>query len=420
MYGLADCNNFFVSCERVFDPKLEGRPVVVLSNNDGCVIARSNEAKALGIGMCDPFFRIRASVERNRIAVLSGNMALYADMSRRVHETLRGLVPAVEVYSIDEAFLDLRGLPLDELDGLGHRIARTVRRHTGIPLSVGIAPSKTLAKVASHLCKRYPKLAGACLMHRPQDVEKVLRSFPVGEVWGVGRRFAKRFEAMRLRTAWEFVQLPHEWVRREMGVNGLRMWRELQGEPCIGFEEQIQAKRSICTSRSFACEITDPKTLSEQVALFASMTAEKLRRQGSACGALTLFIRTDRFREDRPQEYASRMHSFAVATDSTLELNAAAQRMLRTAFVEGVGYKKAGVVASEIIPRDGVQQAIFDEVDRDRHGRLMRALDEVNRRMGDRTLRLASEGEGVVAHNRAYLSRRYTTCWEELPSVRNL
>ena len=242
MYGLCDCNNFFASCERVFRPELEGRPVVVLSNNDGCVIARSNEAKALGIRMGHPYFQIRDLEKRHNVAVFSSNFNLYGDMSRRVIWTLRRMVPAAEVYSIDEAFLDLRGIETGRLEELGRHISRTVRRNTGIPVSIGIAPTKTLAKIASKLCKEYPKLQGACLMYRPQDIEKVLRKFPIEDVWGIGRKHRRMLQAANVRTAWDFVQRPEAWIRGRMGVTGLRTWKELQGEACIDFESAPPAK----------------------------------------------------------------------------------------------------------------------------------------------------------------------------------
>jgi len=288
MYGLCDCNNFFASCERVFRPELEGRPVVVLSNNDGCVIARSNEAKALGIRMGHPYFQIRDLEKRHNVAVFSSNFNLYGDMSRRVIWTLRRMVPAAEVYSIDEAFLDLRGIETGRLEELGRHISRTVRRNTGIPVSIGIAPTKTLAKIASKLCKEYPKLQGACLMYRPQDIEKVLRKFPIEDVWGIGRKHRRMLQAANVRTAWDFVQRPEAWIRGRMGVTGLRTWKELQGEACIDFESAPPAKQQITVSRSFAHELTQYEEIHTSVAAFASMAAEKLRRQQSLCGEVTV------------------------------------------------------------------------------------------------------------------------------------
>lgn len=294
--------------------------MVVLSNNDGCAVARSNEAKALGITMGQPLFQFRELVQRHRIEVFSSNYRLYSDMSHRVHSTLRGLVPAVEVYSIDEAFLDLRGIPLEELAELGHRISRICRRDTGIPVSVGIAPTKTLAKVASKLCKQYPRLNGACLMYRAEDIEKVLRRFPIGDVWGIGRRYVKRWTAAGIRTAWDFVSLPEEIVSVQMGITGVRTWRELRGEPSIDFEQQRSPKQQICVSRSFSEEITSIEQLHGQLASFAAQCAVKLRTQRSACHEAIIFISTNRYRGDSGQAYLNRMTIFPVATDSTLEI----------------------------------------------------------------------------------------------------
>ena len=277
MYGLCDCNNFYASCERVFDPSLEGRPVVVLSNNDGCVIARSNEAKRLGIKMGQPYYQLRELIGREAVAVFSANFALYGDMSRRVMSLLRKSVLAIEVYSIDEAFLDLTSVDESRLDELGHGLARTIRRHTGIPVSIGIAPTKTLAKIASKLCKQYPKLNGCCYMHRPEDIEKVLRRFPIDDVWGIGRRWAQLLEKNGVKTAWDFTQLPQAWVRQRMHVVGLRMWSELRGEPCIGFEEFPADKKQIATTRTFDRDIDDYEELHHRIAQYVASCAEKLR-----------------------------------------------------------------------------------------------------------------------------------------------
>lgn len=280
MYALADCNNFFASCERVFRPELNGKPVIVLSNNDGCAVARSNEAKALGIKMGDPLFKIRDIVEKNHVHVFSGNFALYGDMSRRVQEVLRCYSPSIEVYSIDEAFLDLDGMDVD-FDKYAKEISRECWRQTSIPVSVGIAPTKTLAKIASKLCKRYPKLKGGCYMHRSQDIEKVLKNFPAEDVWGIGRRMMRRLEAMGVKTAWDYASLPEATVRMLFHLPGYRTWKELKGIPCIALEDMIEPRKTICVSRSFSKEITSLQELSEQIANFAEGAVTKLRSQHS-------------------------------------------------------------------------------------------------------------------------------------------
>lgn len=418
MYGLADCNNFFVSCERVFAPRLEGVPVVVLSNNDGCVISRSNEAKAIGIKMGQPLFQAAPLIRRHGVEVLSSNFALYSDMSHRVMTTLRSLAPDTEVYSIDEAFLDLSGIPLDELPEMGRRIAATVRRHTGIPVSLGMAPSKTLAKVATKLCKRYPKLRDSCLMHRPEDVNKVLSTFPVQDVWGIGRRHGKMLQSAGIVTAGQFVQAQEGWIRHRMGVTGLRTWKELRGESCIGFENTPPAKQQICTSRSFATELTDLGEVRKSVALFTALCAEKLRKQGSVCGEIQVFLTTNRHRPELPQQYVNRIVKPSTPTDSTLELTALAEQALRSIFTPGYGYKKAGVILGGIAPRTAVQTNLFDPSDRGRQARLMKTLDEVNGRFGRHTLVTAIQGFDPVKANRNHVSRSYTTSWDELPEVK--
>lgn len=418
MFGLCDCNNFFASCERVFRPDLQGRPVVVLSNNDGCVIARSNEAKALGIRMGHPYFQIRELAERHGVAVFSGNITLYGDMSRRVIATLRAMVPAAEVYSIDEAFLDLRGIPTEELTAMGRHISRTVRRHTGIPVSIGIAPSKTLAKIASKLCKQYPKLQGACLMYRPEDIEKVLRRFPIEDIWGIGRRYRKMLTAAGVTTAWELTQRPEPWIRARMGVMGVRTWRELQGEACIDFETAPPARQQISVSRSFAHELTDFEQLHSAVVTFTSMCAEKLRLQQSLCTEITVYILTNRHREELPQYYESETVRPTIPTDDTLELAPLAAKALQRIFRAGYGYKKAGVIFSGLTSNNSVQADLFDPVDRTRHARLMEAMDAANNLYGRHKVMIAAQGFTPLQVTREHLSPSYTTDWAELLTVK--
>lgn len=418
MYGLADCNNFFVSCERVFRPDLIGKPVIVLSNNDGCAVARSNEAKSLGIKMGEPLFKIKDIVEKNRVTVFSSNYSLYGDMSNRVQQTLRQLVPAVEVYSIDEAFLDLRGMEHYDLDALSKKISSTCYQYTGIPLSVGIAPTKTLAKIASKLCKQYPKLKGGCYMHRPEDIEKVLRRFPIEEVWGIGRRYSKRLKAYGINTAYDFTQLEQRWIGSEMGIVGLNIKKELTGAPAIDFETQIQDKKQICVSRSFSKEIYDFDTLAEQVSLFTTIACSKLRKQKSACHYAIVFILTNRFKEGSPQQMEGRTIAFPVDTDSTLEINEAVIKGLKTLYRQGYGYKKAGVIFSGIIPKISVQPDIFDTIDRDKHTQLMTTVDAINKKNGECGIFFASQSFEGFKMNREHLSPRFTTHWDEILTVK--
>lgn len=417
MYGLCDCNNFFVSCERLFRPDLAGKPVVVLSNNDGCIIARSNEAKALGIGMGQPLYQVRSIVEHNRVALFSANFALYGDLSHRVMTTLRSLVPQIEIYSIDEAFFDLSGIDRPPAE-FGRLIGETIRRHTGIPVSIGIAPTKTLAKVASHLAKRYPRLQGCCYMHRDEDIRKVLSTYPLREVWGIGRRYGRQFDQMHILTAAQFVDLPEAWIRGRMGIAGLRTRLELTGTPAIGFEDLGGARQQITVSRSFPHEIGERDALERIVAEFATRCAEKLRRQHSVCRSIHCFIFTNRHRDDRPQSYETAVHHFAEPTASTLELVKAARGLLREIHRPGFGYKKAGVLLAGLEGSETVQPSLFDPGDRERQTRLMQAVDAVNRTYGRGKVRTAAEGAEPLRMNREHLSRRYTTEWDELLVVK--
>ena len=418
MYALADCNNFFVSCERVFRPDLAGRPVIVLSNNDGCAVSRSNEAKALGIKMGDPLFKIRPIVDRYGVAVFSSNFPLYGDMSRRVQEVLAEYAPAVEVYSIDEAFLDLSGMDVD-FDAYAKQISADCWKRTSIPVSVGIAPSKTLAKIASKLCKKYPKLKGGCFLHRPEDIEKVLRSFPVEDVWGIGRRSVKKLVSMGIRTAWDYTQLGELQVRKMFNLPGYRTWRELRGVPCIGFEDVIEPKQSICVSRSFAHEITALADLSQQVANFAYSAAEKLRRQKSVCQEVAVFALTNRFRDDAPQTFGSHLTVLPNPSDDYRAIIGAALGACRSFWRSGYAYKKAGVLLGRIGQASAQVPSLFEDASElERSERLSRALDDISSAYGRGTVRFGNQGDGRIRSSCERQSPHYTTLWSDIPKVR--
>lgn len=418
MFALADCNNFFVSCERVFRPDLNGRPVIVLSNNDGCAIARSNEAKALGIRMGAPFFKIKDIVERNNVAIFSGNHSLYGDMSRRVRMTLSEFVPHIEAYSIDEAFLDLTGMEHNDFDSLAKEISRRCLKNTGIPVSVGISHTRTLAKIASKLCKQYPKLQGGCYMSRTADIEKVLRRFPIGDVWGVGRKMLVKLQERGVQTAYDYTLLPPALIKQMFGITGLRTWRELQGESCIDISTTTQSRQSICNSRSFMHEITSAEELAKQVANFAAMTAEKLRQQKSVCSEITVFAWTNRFRDDLPQSYASTVVHFTEPTDSSHQIICAAANAAREIFTHGYGYKKAGVIATKITPRQGQMHTLFDDGERRaKQSRLNNAMDEITRKIGQGSIRFCVQGDGKILASNEHRSPNYTTRWEDIPIV---
>lgn len=418
MFALADCNNFFASCERVFRPDLQGKPVIVLSNNDGCAIARSNEAKALGIKMGAPLFKIRHLVEKHDIAVFSGNMALYGEMSQRVRWVLGEFAPSVEVYSIDEAFLDLRGMENIDFDSYAKEISARCWKMTSIPVSVGIAPTKTLAKIASKLCKQYPKLRGGCYMHRAQDIEKVLRKYPIEDVWGIGRKSVAKLHERYVKTAYDFICLPQTAVQKLMGITGVRTWKELQGIPCIEFEDGFEAKQSICVSRSFSTEIYDLKELQEQIANFASDMAEKLRKQHSVTSEVTVFAYTNRFREDLPQTHSSSLVTYTTPTAEQRTIVASAVQATSDLFRSGYGYKKAGVIATGIMDQSDIMQSMFEDTDSiEREHKITSALDAINSTFGAGTVKLAVQGSGHIKSTRENQSPHYTTRWTDLPKV---
>ncbi len=418
MIGLCDCNNFFVSCERVFNPSLEGRAVLVLSSNDGCVIARSNESKALGVKMGQPLFQIRKLVEQHNIALQSSNHQLYGDMSHRVMATLKEALPSIEVYSIDEAFLDMSGIALESLKAQGEALSRRVRRNTGIPVSIGIAPTKTLAKIASKLCKSYPRLNGACLLYRPEDIAKVLDGYPIGDVWGIGRRSVDMLKMYGIKTAADFAAMPQEWINSKMGLNGLRTWRELHSEPSILFDEHRADKRSIMVSRSFARELTDFEQVRSALTGFISTAAEKLRHQKSVAQQMQIFIFTNRFREDSAQCNRSDIIRFERATDSTIEMAKAATKSLERLFEKGYAYKKVGVTLYDISPSSSVQSSLFEAVDHSKHSALMQTLDSINSQYGKSSIKLGADNRGSAHVNSEHLSPCYTTKWSDIIKVK--
>ena len=395
MIALADCNNFYCSCERVFNPALRTTPVVVLSNNDGCVVARSNEAKALGIPMGIPFYQAREVIEKNGVAVFSSNYNLYGDMSRRVMTLLAEFTPTLMPYSIDEAFLDLSGMGSGEaLRDYGKRIVRVVGKGTGIPLTVGIAATKTLAKVAAHYGKRYKGYEGVCLIDTDERREKALRQLPVGEVWGIGRRLRATLEYHGVRTAWDLTQKSESWTRRLLTVTGTRVWRELRGENCIDIDE-LPLQKSVCTSRSFADEgIADLGRLEEAVANFAAACSRKLKARQSCCSGLTLFAYTSRFRDDLPARSINRTIHLPVPTNDQQEIIHAAITLLRADWDRSATYhyKKAGVIVWDITAASAIQTNLFDPIDRAKQARLAAAIDAINRRNGHDTVKVAIQG----------------------------
>jgi len=392
MYALVDCNNFFASCERVFNPSLNGVPVVILSNNDGCIIARSNEAKALGVPMGEPVYKIKDLIESGKITVFSSNYTLYGDMSNRVMSTLAGFVPEIEFYSIDEAFLHLRGFKDLDLAKFGHKIVKTTTKNTGIPVSMGIAPTKTLAKVASIYAKKYKGYKGVCVIDTEEKRIKALQQFKIGDVWGVGRRYAKLMSYYGIQTAYDFTQRSKSWVRNNMTVVGERMWEELQGIPRIEMDTTPATKKQICVSRSFGSRLTEFEDIFEAVSTYTASCAVKLRRQKSLGAGLLVFVTTNPFSERDPRYCNSRNIPLSIPTADTAELIAHAKTALKEIFKQGYSYKKAGVIITEIISDSPVQSDLFDLIDRKRQKDLIKTIDKLNDNFGQNKIRIATQG----------------------------
>lgn len=391
MFGLIDCNNFYASCERVFNPLLNGRPVVVLSNNDGCVIARSAEAKALGIPMGEPAYKLKALIEANQVAVFSSNYVLYGDMSHRVMNTIAQFAPDMEIYSIDEAFLLFDGFDNINLKEHGEKIVRATTRNTGIPVSLGIAPTKTLAKLANRFAKKYKDYNGVCVIDTDEKREKALKLTAIGDVWGIGRQYAKKLEYYSIRTAWDFTQRSKSWVRHTMGVVGERTWLELKGTPCIEMDKTT-TKKSICTSRSFGERLTELSPISEAVSNFAASCAEKLRKQHSLASVIMVFIQTNPNATNLPQHCKQVVLQLPVPTNDTSELIRFALRGLKTIFAEGYQFKKAGVIVSELVPERPLQGDLFDTRNRDKFNKVMTVMDSLNASYGKQKVKIAAQG----------------------------
>ena len=415
VFALVDCNNFYASCERVFNPKLHGKPVVVLSNNDGCVVARSNEAKALGIGMGVPEFQIRPLLKTHNVQVLSSNYALYGDMSQRVMETLEQFCPDLEVYSIDEAFLSLSGFTTRNLTEYGHTIRATVKRWTGIPVSIGIAETKALAKIANRVAKRTPDIGGVLDLLTCPDRDALLSRIVVEDVWGIGPSHARCLQQHGIMTALQLRQADDQFIRKQMGVVGLRLVMELRGVSCLELEQCPAPKQGITCSRAFGKSVTTLTEMEEAVSSYTARAAEKLRAEKLAVTTMTVFLKTNEFK-DTPQYSNGLTLTLPVATESTPELIRAALQGIRKIYRDGYVYKKAGVMFTGLVPASHIQTDLFDSQNRARSKKLMAALDSVNDRFGSGTLHYASDG--FTKPWRTQFHRRspaYTTDWDALP-----
>lgn len=426
LFALIDCNNFYASCERVFRPDLAHTPIVVLSNNDGCVVARSAEVKALGVPMGVPYFKARDVLRAHGVAVFSSNYELYGDLSARVMAVLARFSPDVEVYSIDEAFLGLDGFTGRDLDAHMRDLRATVRRWTGIPVSVGVAPTKTLAKVAAERAKKVPHLGGVLVLPDQAAAEAALAQTPVGDVWGIGRRWSKRFAALDVMTALDFARQSEHWIRKKMGVTGARTQAELLGRACFGLQTQPQPRQSCVASRSFAHTVTELDDLKSAVATFAARAAERLRAGRLVGGQVSAFILTDRFDASARQYNGSATQALASPTNLTADITRAALAALARAYRPGFAYKKAGVMLLDLSGEDAAQATLFARPapDAARAARLQRAFDALNgsgHGRGD-VVRLGAMGVKPRAGQtwqlrREHRSPRYSTQWAELPTV---
>jgi len=416
MIALADCNNFYASCERVFNPGLKDKPIVVLSNNDGCIIARSNEAKSLGIKMGEPVFKVRHVIKKNNVYVFSTNFALYGDMSSRVMSLLNDMSPEIEIYSIDEAFINFDGIK-DQLKIASH-IRRTIKKSTGIPISIGIAKTKTLAKVANYIAKRHIK-RDVCLLTGQDNILKTLKCLPISKIWGIGSKYSRILNSYNIKTAYDFIQLNEEWVLKKMTIMGLRIQNELKGKPCFSIETNPSYKKNICTSRSFDGTVEGLHLIQEAITTHAVRCAEKLRAEKSCARYVSVVLKTNPF--DTLGEYYSGYRSMALSipTNDTLEIIRSANIILKSIYRKGLTYKKAGVIVGDIIPEDQIQLNLFDtQKDHISRKNLYGALDRVNQKMGRDKIQIL--GQGIKKRwgvKRQRVSPCYTTQWDQLLKV---
>ncbi len=415
MIALVDCNNFYASCERIFRPHLEKKPVAVLSNNDGCVIARSNESKSLGLKMGEPIFKKRYLVDRHKIHLFSSNFALYGDISKRVFDIVARDVPAYEIYSIDEAFLDFSGIK-DPYNYAIH-LRDKVRRWTGVPISIGISYTKTLSKVAGHIAKKSDD--GVCYLKDKRQISDILGKLPLDEIWGVGVRYAMKLKKYGIHTASDLLECDETWVRKMMNVVGLRMVRELKCIPHFNLEEDRSMKKSICTSRSFSVEVKEYSRMSEYVSMFASRCSEKLRSEQACARSISVFMYTNRFRP-RARQYSGYFSmDFHTAASDSITVTKLAIECLKKIFRSGYSYKKAGVTLSGIVPRNQVQLSLFDSSDRKKSDKLMETMDAINGNMGRDILKLSSSGiNNKWKIGKERLSPCYTTRWSDILKIR--
>jgi DNA polymerase V len=417
MFALIDCNNFYASCERLFRPNLRGQPIVVLSNNDGCVIARSNEAKPF-VPMGAPAFKYQKIFRANKVHVFSSNFALYGDMSSRVMNVLADFSPDIEIYSIDEAFLNLAGFELFDLNDYGQQMNYRVSKNTGIGIGIGIAPTKALTKVANRIAKKFPiETKGVYVIDSEAKRIKALKWLKIEDVWGIGSRHAYRLKVKGVHTAYDFTQLQDDWVKKNLAIVGLRLKKDLEGIPTLGLNE-VKRKKSIATTRTFEKNHTDLLNVQERVATFAVTCAEKLRKQNSCCNLIMVFIHTNGHRKDLPQYSRNIVVKTASATNSSLDIVKYAIRGLKAIYKEGYQYKKAGVIVMGLTPQNEKQFNLFT-AENPKHEALMQVMDRMNHSIGQKKIKLACQDlDRTWKMNQERLSPRYTTQLNEIITIK--
>lgn len=423
MKAIVDCNSFYAACERVFKPSLHGKPVVVLSNNDGCIVSRTDEAKALGIRMAGPYYQNKKEIEENNVAVFSSNYHLYGDMSRRVTETLRALSPQVEVYSVDESFIDVSGIEAELLYDYAFRLKEITELWTGIPVSVGVAPTKVLSKVANRLAKKDKQgTKGVVILETEEQQKDALKKTAVEDIWGVGLAGSKKLRMFNINTAWDLRNMSEEWGRKNLGgIVGVRLIKELKGLPCIEMKDPLTTKKMIATTRMFGKPVYDLKELKEAVATYISRAAEKLRRQHSAAGSLSLFLVNNDHRFNNQYEPSSKS-SYVILPSPTYLTNTLidyAMPLVEALYNKGSKYIKAGVILGNIVPSDMIQFNLFELPESENAKKLMRAMDNINFSMRNDILKFAAAGTHKNWKMRQEKrSQRFTTRWDELCVVK--
>ena len=424
MYALVDCNNFYASCERVFQPKFNGKPVAILSNNDGCVISRSNEAKAVGIPMGAPAFQIKDLIKEKEVAVFSSNYPLYGDLSNRVMNILNQFTPNIEIYSIDEAFLNFDGLSIEDYHSYGLQMKTRVQKWVGIPVCIGFAETKALSKVANKIAKKFQdRTQGVYVIDSEEKRIKALKWTKIEDVWGIGYRTTKKAKLRNIQTALDFIQPQHEtWIKKEMGVIGLRLKQELEGKSVLDLEPVVLQKKSIATTRSFPKQIAEFDLLRERIATFAAVCAEKLRKQQSCCHTIIVKLVIDKHSVNASKYYFNKAITLPYASNSTLTISNAAIALLKELLQgnEGIRFKKAGVIVTEMIDENKKQLHLFEE-ENPKHLALMQTIDQLNRKIGMTKVKLATQNLSLTWNmNQNHLSPKYTTKFKEILEIQCL